>query len=83
MTPGSLAWDATARLTAPFWRLHLRPQSGQVTGEVEEVAQALRNEVMAGISAADLATTLSVLDRVRERLTQLDREDRGEPAPRS
>ena len=65
------------------WRLHLRPQSGQVTGEVEEVAQALRNEVMAGISAADLATTLSVLDRVRERLTQLDREDRGEPAPRS
>ena len=24
MTPGSLAWDATARLTAPFWRLHLR-----------------------------------------------------------
>ena len=65
------------------WRLYLRPQSGQVTGEVEEVAQALRNEVMAGISAADLATTLSVLDRVRERLTQLDREDRGEPAPRS
>ena len=60
------------------WRLYLRPQSGQVTDEVEEVALALRHEVMAGISAADLATTLSVLDRVRERLTQLDREDRGE-----
>jgi len=65
------------------WRLYLLPHSAQVTGEVEAVAHALRKDAMAGISAADLATTLSVLDRVRENLTQLDRETRGESSPKS
>jgi DNA-binding MarR family transcriptional regulator len=65
------------------WRLYLLPHSAQVTGNVEAVAQALRKDAMAGISAADLATTLAVLDRVRENLTQLDRETRGEPSPKS
>ncbi|MBO9717016.1 MAG: MarR family transcriptional regulator [Pseudoxanthomonas sp.] len=65
------------------WRLYLLPPSAQVTGEVEAVAQALRKDAMAGISATDLATTLSVLDRVRENLTQLDRETRGESSPKS
>lgn len=65
------------------WRLYLLPQSEQVMGPVEAVAHALRKDAMAGISVDDLATTLAVLDRVRENLTRLDREDRGEPSPKS
>ncbi|GAB3515510.1 MarR family transcriptional regulator [Pseudoxanthomonas daejeonensis] len=65
------------------WRLYLLPQSAQVMGPVETVAHALRKEAMAGISTEELANTLSVLDRVRENLTRLDREDRGEPSPKS
>ena len=65
------------------WRLYLLPQSAQVMGPVETVAQALRTEATAGISAADLATTLAVLDRVRDNLSRIDREDRGEPSSQS
>ncbi|KAF1687322.1 MarR family transcriptional regulator [Pseudoxanthomonas broegbernensis] len=65
------------------WRLYLRPQSAQVTDEVEAVARLLRKDATAGIGSADLATTLSVLGRVRANLTQLDREGRGEPSPKS
>lgn len=65
------------------WRLYLLPQSAQVIGPVETVAHALRKEATAGISAEELATTLSVLDRVRDNLTRLDREDRGETSPQS
>ena len=65
------------------WRLYLLPQSARVTGPVEAVAQALRKEATAGISAADLATTLAVLDRVRDNLYRIDREDRGEPSSQS
>ena len=54
-----------------------------MTGPVEAVAQALRKEATAGISAADLATTLAVLDRVRDNLSRIDREDRGEPSSQS
>lgn len=65
------------------WRLYLLPQSAQVMGPVETVAHALRKDAMAGISAEELANTLSVLDRVRDNLTRLDREDRGEPSTQS
>ncbi|UWX03803.1 MarR family transcriptional regulator [Pseudoxanthomonas sp. NC8] len=65
------------------WRLYLLSQSAQVTGEVEAVAHTLRKDAMAGISAADLTTTLSVLDRVRENLAQLDRASRGESSSKS
>ena len=65
------------------WRLYLLPQSVRVTGPVEAVAQALRKEATAGISAADLATALAVLDRVRDNLSRIDREDRGEPSSQS
>jgi len=65
------------------WRLYLLPPSARVTGEVEALAQALRREATAGISADELATTLSVLDRVRANLLQLDREGRGEPPSRN
>ena len=65
------------------WRLYLLPQSARVTGPVEAVAQALRKEATAGISAADLATALAVLDRVRDNLSRSDREDRGEPSSQS
>jgi MarR family transcriptional regulator for hemolysin len=50
-----------------------------VTDEVERLAATLRRESTAGITAAELATTLSVLQRVRGNLIELDREDRGEP----
>ena len=65
------------------WRLYLLPQSARVTGPVEAVAQALRKDATAGISTDELATALSVLDRVRDNLTRIDREDRGEPSPQS
>ncbi|TWG90224.1 DNA-binding MarR family transcriptional regulator [Luteimonas sp. J16] len=61
------------------WRLYLLPPSQQVTDEVERLAATLRRESTAGITAAELATTLSVLQRVRGNLIELDREDRGEP----
>ena len=64
------------------WRLYLLPPA-RVTGPVEAVAQALRKEATAGISAADLATALAVLDRVRDNLSRIDREDRGEPSSQS
>ena len=59
------------------WRLYLLPQSEQVTGPVEAIAQVLRREATAGISAAELATTLAVLEQVRANLNQLDREGRS------
>jgi MarR family transcriptional regulator for hemolysin len=59
------------------WRLYLLPQSEQVTGPVEAVALVLRREATAGISAADLATTMAVLEQVRANLNQLDREGRS------
>lgn len=65
------------------WRLYLLPPSARVTGEVEALARVLRSEAAAGIGAAELATTLSVLDRVRGNLLQLDREGRGEPPAKS
>ena len=65
------------------WRLYLLPQSAQVTGEVETVSQAVRKEATAGIAAADLATALAVLARVRDNLSRLDREDRGESSPKA
>jgi len=65
------------------WRLYLLPQSAQVMGPVETVAHALRKDATAGISAEELANALSVLDRVRDNLTRLDREDRGETSPQS
>lgn len=65
------------------WRLYLLPQSAQVMGPVESVADVLRREATAGVSAAELATTLSVLNRVRDNLNQLERDDRGEPSTKS
>lgn len=60
------------------WRLHLLPPSARVNGQVEAVAKTMRQEAYAGISVAELATTLSVLGRVRENLLRLDREDRDD-----
>ena len=65
------------------WRLYLLPPSTRVTDEVERLAVSLRREATAGITAAELATTLSVLQRVRGNLIQLDREGRGEPSNKS
>jgi len=65
------------------WRLHLSPHSAAIMDQVETVARSVREDAMAGIGRDDLATTLSVLDRLRENLLQLDRESRGEPAPRN
>ena len=60
------------------WRLHLLPQSADVTVAVEALSKDLRRDGWAGITAAELATTLSVLERVRENLIRVDREDRGD-----
>lgn len=58
------------------WRLHLAPGSAPVMAEVERLSRALREQVLDDVGDDELATTLAVLDRVKETLLKLDR-----PAP--
>lgn len=64
------------------WRLHLLPQSMQVMDSIAAVSERLREEALAGIGADDRATTLRVLAQVRDNLTRLDRDSRGETPTR-
>jgi MarR family transcriptional regulator for hemolysin len=59
------------------WRLYLLPASAQLVAPLEAIAQILRTDATAGISAAELDVAMSVLERVRANLNQLDRQDRG------
>ena len=59
------------------WRLFLVPGSAAVVAEMKQIAAQLRGEVLAGVDAADYATTMRVLAQVKDTLHQLDRQGRG------
>lgn len=64
------------------WRLHLAPGSDPVMAEVERLSRELRAQVLDDVSDEDLATTLRVLDQVKDTLLRMDKPAR-EPAPRA
>ena len=62
------------------WRLFMAPKSAEVMVEMKQIANVLRTEVLAGVSAEDLATTMRVLATVKDTLNDLDRQGRAAPA---
>lgn len=56
------------------WRLYLAPSSSMVMDGVERISRELRDAVLGGIDADDLATTLRVFDAAKEALLRLDRD---------
>lgn len=64
------------------WRLHLLPPCVAVMDDIEAVATSVREDSVAGIDPAELATTLKVLGQIRENLSQLDRASRGDSSLR-
>lgn len=68
------------------WRLHLAPGSAPVMAEVDRLSRELREQVLGDIDDAALATTLDVLDRVKDTLLSMDRPARdphARPRPRN
>lgn len=64
------------------WRLHLSPQSTQIMEAIEQVSVGVREDSVAGVDPAELATALKVLTHIRETLSLLDRASRGESSLR-
>jgi DNA-binding MarR family transcriptional regulator len=62
------------------WRLHLLSKSDEVMRRMKRISAALREEVLGEIDPDDFATTIRVLDQVKDRLGELDREGRQAPA---
>jgi DNA-binding MarR family transcriptional regulator len=62
------------------WRLFMAPKSAEVMVEMKQIAEVLRNEVLAGVSAKDLETTMRALATVKDTLNELDRQGRSTPA---
>jgi DNA-binding MarR family transcriptional regulator len=58
------------------WRLHLAAKSEAVMSDMKRIADELREEVLAGVSAEDLATTMRVMATVKETLNHLDKDGR-------
>jgi DNA-binding MarR family transcriptional regulator len=58
------------------WRLHLAAKSEAVMSDMKCIADELREEVLAGVSAEDLATTMRVMATVKETLNHLDKDGR-------
>ena len=56
------------------WRIHLTPASAPVIAKLETMGIALHADFLAGISEADRATALSVLERIRMNLDRVDEE---------
>lgn len=62
------------------WRLHLAPGSAMVMDGVERISRELRQAVLGQVPPEALATTLQVLDSVKDSLIRMDRESRA-PVP--
>jgi MarR family transcriptional regulator for hemolysin len=62
------------------WTLHATPRGRALAGQVEEAIGAIRQQVFAGISDADLATTLGVFERISASLAA-NRPERADGAP--
>src|SRR4051812_30002081 len=54
------------------WRLYLTPKAHAVVGEMEVIADELRDDALRGIERDDLDTLMSVLNRIKENLATLD-----------
>ena len=64
------------------WMLHPLPRSAEVMGGMRRVAVNLHDDLLAGVSPADLHTTMAVLAQVKETLGELDRAGREPPRPK-
>lgn len=62
--------------------LHLTPRASALYREIEREAAAVRADILDGITEAELATCLAVLDRVAERLGVPPAAPETEEAPR-
>ncbi|KFN43571.1 MarR family winged helix-turn-helix transcriptional regulator [Arenimonas oryziterrae] len=58
------------------WCLYLAPKSAEVMAGMKRISSVLREDVLEGIDADDLATTLRVLAKVKDTLNELDKEGR-------
>jgi MarR family transcriptional regulator, transcriptional regulator for hemolysin len=54
------------------WRLYLTPKAHAIVGEMEVIADELRDDALRGIERDDLDTLMSVLNRIKENLATLD-----------
>lgn len=58
------------------WCLHLAARAHQVVGDMDAIALQLRAEALAGISRADVALLVDVLERIKGNLVARDAADR-------
>jgi DNA-binding MarR family transcriptional regulator len=61
------------------WNLYPGAKTPEVMTGMRRVANALHEDLLAGIADADLETTLAVLHRVKETLVELDQAGRETP----
>ncbi len=59
------------------WRLHLAPKSDEVMSGMKKLADALRADMLEGVSVAEFEVTMRVLGKVKETLSRLDREGKS------
>jgi DNA-binding MarR family transcriptional regulator len=58
------------------WCLHLAARAHRVVDDMDAIALQLRAEALVGISRADVAMLVDVLDRIKKNLAALDAADR-------
>ena len=56
------------------WRIHLTDAAAPVIAKLEAMGIGFNADILAGISEADRAAALRVLDRIRHNLDQIDEE---------
>ena len=54
------------------WRLYLTPKAHAIVGEMEVIADELRDDALRGIERNDLDMLMSVLNQIKENLATLD-----------
>jgi DNA-binding MarR family transcriptional regulator len=54
------------------WRIFLTAKAAPVIAQLEEMGIGFNADILTGVSAADRATALSVLQRIRDNLTELE-----------
>ena len=54
------------------WRIHLTAKATPVIVKLEEMGKSFNADILDGISEADRAAALRVLEQIRENLTELD-----------
>ena len=54
------------------WRLYLTPKAHAIVGEMEVIADELRDDALRGIERTDLDNLMGVLNQIKENLATLD-----------